>query len=301
MSPLGERQCLLSLECKSSTNLWNKHVSSTLNCLFRLMCIDIRLIISGAAKDRALLCVCPPLRREKWDTPAALQTLRSYAASFFTPCQTPRCPALMVQQPPLNPSSTGTLERIQTKRPPYFTRCLLSLTHDVSGTATNRGLTMWCNSNKGHWDEFAPLLHVKQMYHEKERSNPSKTFFARIRQEGLLCTFCHSKGFAYACIWLLGHISILIFCYFSRCMNASQGHKHLCGGFTLIVKGLTKQLSPINPLHHSFEILTLNRKTTNQMTTTSMVALHTNPYAHVNPLLVMWTKPKTSQIQEESV
>lgn len=89
--------------CKGSMNLWNKHVSSTLNCLFRLMCIDIRLIIPGAAKDRALLCVCPPLRREKLDTPAVLQTLRSYAASFFTPCQTPRCPALTVQQPPLNP------------------------------------------------------------------------------------------------------------------------------------------------------------------------------------------------------
>lgn len=88
---------------KGSTNLWNKHVSSTLNCLFRLMCIDIRLIIPGAAKDSALLCVCPPLRREKWDTPAVLQTPRSYAASFFTPCQTPRCPALTVQQPPLNP------------------------------------------------------------------------------------------------------------------------------------------------------------------------------------------------------
>lgn len=106
--------------CKSSTTLWNKHVSSTLSCLFRLMYIDIRLIIPGAAKDRALLCVCPPLRQEKWDTPAALQSLRSYAASFFTPCQTPQCPALTVQQPPLNPFVNRHAGEDTNKASPVF-------------------------------------------------------------------------------------------------------------------------------------------------------------------------------------
>lgn len=64
----------------------------------------------SSTKDGVFPRVCSPPHREKWDTPAALQTLCSYIASFFTPCQTPLSPLLTEQQQPLTLSSMSTLK-----------------------------------------------------------------------------------------------------------------------------------------------------------------------------------------------
>lgn len=90
----------------------------------------------SSAKDRVFPCVCVLLYTErKSDTPAALQTLCSYIASFFTPCQTPLSPLLTEEQPPFNPFSSKHIEeglKRKKKNNPTISHIVLSPSHVTS-------------------------------------------------------------------------------------------------------------------------------------------------------------------------
>lgn len=109
--------CYLLIE-----NLLETNTFVLLRRLLRFTHTNARLIISGGAKSSRpvslslshslslfpSLCVCALLCTEKNETlQPPLRPSCSDAASDFTPCQTPRCPALREQRQLLNPPLTG--------------------------------------------------------------------------------------------------------------------------------------------------------------------------------------------------
>lgn len=226
--------------CKGSTNLWNKHVSSTLNCLFGLMCIDICLIIPGAAKDRN-----PPLLREKWDTPAALQTLRSYTASFFTPCQTPRRPALMVQQPPLNPFDNRHAGEGTNKAFAIF-HTLSPLPHTCVSQEQPQTEGWQCDATATKVTEMS--AHHCSMWNKRisKRSDliPAKHFLLALNRKDCCAHFPIKRDLHMA---LFGY-SVMFLFLFSAISQIAWMHRKdtsiYVGGFTWIVKVLQSNFRP---------------------------------------------------------
>lgn len=164
---------------------WNKHVCPVMRRLLRFTHTNARLIISGGAKSsrpvslsRSLslslapaLCVCSE-KNETLQPP--LRPSCSDAASDFTPCQTPRCPALREQRQLLNPSSTGHAGADANKTPLTCTHRhartlhalpLLPHTWCLENSHKTEGLTVWCISSKKVTETIRTQWNVSRELH----------------------------------------------------------------------------------------------------------------------------------------